>query len=783
MLHNIPAELQRLPQWVVADMSLGPDGKPKKIPLNPRTMQRADVTDPSTWGTFNEAKQSGGRIGFVLSRDDPYSIIDLDAPESSEQAERHTAVLGATASYAEYSQSRNGIHIIVRGRIPHGCRRDRVEVYSDTRYMICTGDVFRASPINEEQELCDTLFREMAATLREVELTECPQTMEDDALVDMALNASNGAKALKLAKGEWQGDYPSQSEADFAFMSILAFYSKANEQCRRLFRESALGQRDKAQRDKYLNYMLGKIRAKQPLEQDFSLLLKQAYEVANRSETVTSPENPQTRKGPPAHPGRAAIQGAGHNGSTPPATGPDERGSAAGAGEGMGRGEGGSLPYPPGLFGDIARYIHSSAIRPVKDIAILAALAAGAGVCGRSYNISGTGLNLYFILLARTGTGKEGIANGIGQLFAATRQVVPMADQFVGPGAFASGQALIRVLDERPCFVSVLGEIGLTLQSICDPKASDHGKMFKKILLDVYGKSGFQQILRPSVYSDKEKNTKMVQAPAVSLIGESTAETFYDKIGPEHIAEGLISRFIVWEYPGDRPAINPNAFAPPDDKLVNAFADIVSTALTTQANTSCLTVPMDEQAQSMLSDFNLYADSQINATNNDVERHLWNRAHLKALKIGALLAVGKDHQNPKVDAECAQWAVEFVQREVNALLAKFKDGDIGSGEGKQEADLKRFIKAYLGMPTESKLKYKVPALLAAETGPMVGYDFLRRRAGMTASFRNDRRGSSVALDKLLEGLVTSGQLTRLGASKAEELYQTTIPVYMLAAGW
>jgi hypothetical protein len=52
-----------------------------------------------------------------------------------------------------------------------------------------------------------------------------------------------------------------------------------------------------------------------------------------------------------------------------------------------------------------------------------------------------------------------------------------MADSFIGPGVFASGQAILKILPEKPCFVSLLGEIGLTLQQICDPRANGANKM------------------------------------------------------------------------------------------------------------------------------------------------------------------------------------------------------------------------------------------------------------------------------------------------------------------
>lgn len=726
MIQNIPSELRRLPQWVVTRL-------PDKVPLNPRTGQAADVLRPETWGTFEEALRSGHKLlGFVLTDDDPYTFIDLDMPVTPEQAERHSKILEAVDSYAELSQSGNGVHIIVRGHVPHGVRRDKVEVYSSGRYMICTGNVINHYPIVEAQELLDTLFEEMDSTARTT-LTELPETCTDADIEDMARHAVNGSKFSLLWEGAWErGGYPSQSEADFALMAILGYYSKSNEQCRRLFRRSGLGQRRKAHRDKYLNYMLAKVRAKEPPPVDLSALVATA-----------------SRLEPPP----------------PPPMGGQKDG----------------VKFPPGFVGDLAEHFMATAIRPVREVALTAALAVVAGVVGRSYNVSGTGLNQYIILLARTGSGKEGAANGIDALVAAAREQCPMADQFIGPAAFASGQALIRVLDERPCFVSVLGEFGITLQQICDHRAPEAKTMLKKVLLDLYAKSGWNKTLRPSVYSDSEKNTRLLQAPNVTILGESTPETFYGGLDQSHILEGLVPRFIVVEYNGPRPPRNPNAFAPPPPDIVGRFTDLLVTALATRQNNTCCPVAMDEESQGIMDTFDREADKMINSSGGEVARDLWNRAHLKALKLAALLAVGKDHQNPVITRDVTEWAVDFIRTEVTRMAAKFSSGDVGSGESKQENDIRRAITDYLRMSTAQRRTYKVPDSLLNQ--PFVPFHYLRRRLQLVASFKNDRRGHATALATMLEQMVRAETLSVLPAATAWERFNVRSALYAKGETW
>lgn len=715
MLENIPGEMRSLAQWVAAG--------PSKLPINPRTGQAASVTDPATWGTFEEAVRAGLKhVGFVLAPWDPYSIIDLDAPRDENDYKRHESILQAFNSYTERSQSGNGYHIIVRGAVPAGARRDKVEVYSSQRYMICTGNVVNPLPITERQALLDQLFAEMQP-VASTELVDRAAVMEDMELVEMAMAASNGEKFNSLCRGE-MSEYPSQSEADFALLSIIAFYTQDNEQVRRIFRMTALGKRDKANRDnKYLNRALEKIRAQQPEPVNFDQLIANAA-------ALTKEPPPASVETVPASPLQAPTTGAKLNAHT---------------------------TLPPGLIGELAAYFYQAAIRPVPEIAMAAAVAIVAGVVARSYNISGSGLNQYLILLAKTGSGKEGALSGIENLISAIRPQVPMASQFLGPATFASGQALVKVLNDRPCFVSVLGEFGLTLQQLSDHRANSAQLMLRKVLLDLYAKSGWNRTLQSSVYSDIEKNTKIIQAPNVTILGESTPETFFDGLDASHIAEGLIPRFLVIEYNGDRPARNRNANVPPSPELAQRFADLIAIAMTTTNNHTCCPVQLDAEALKLLDDFDTEADRIMNSSKHDVEMQLWNRAHLKALKLAALVAVGINPHSPVVTGDAARWAIAFTRQDVEGVAKRFKDGDVGQGDSKQLHDLKRVILNYLKAASpigEESLHY-------LHKEKLIPYRHLSHRCANIASFRADRMGATSALKRAIQTMIESGMLIEI----------------------
>lgn len=277
---NIPEELRIRKQWVSA-LNYGKAGltpSQQKIPFNPVTRQPASVTDPSTWGTFEEAVATGFPVGYVLSSNDPYCFIDLDEPLTEEQKQRHTAICNTLKSYSEASISGKGAHIIVKASIPKGARRDRVEVYSSARYMICTGKRFGLfDEIYDRQDIVDAMYQQISGQkpppVNPVNHGDDETVRDDDALLQIAFDAENGEKFAKLYEGDWKDSYPSQSEADYALLSILVYYSSSDAQVKRLFLRSALGKRKKAQREDYVDHGIARLRSDHFRSVDISKML------------------------------------------------------------------------------------------------------------------------------------------------------------------------------------------------------------------------------------------------------------------------------------------------------------------------------------------------------------------------------------------------------------------------------------------------------------------------------------------------------------------------------
>src|SRR5574344_2221055 len=140
-IQNIPQELRDLNQWAFSDISLKPPFN--KIPRNCKTGKAAKSNDRTTWSSFADFEALGAnpnyRIGFMLSKQDSYCVIDLDvkADTPEQQIKYFEAVVARFNSYTERSTSGRGFHIWLKdAHNEPGVRCGHEELYTQERYII-----------------------------------------------------------------------------------------------------------------------------------------------------------------------------------------------------------------------------------------------------------------------------------------------------------------------------------------------------------------------------------------------------------------------------------------------------------------------------------------------------------------------------------------------------------------------------------------------------------------------------------------------------------------------
>ncbi|MBR7084120.1 MAG: hypothetical protein IKI37_02945 [Oscillospiraceae bacterium] len=259
MYKNIPGELKAVPNWVC--WKAIPDPKShsgiKKIPINPLTGGQAMSNNPQTWSDFQTAvnmSQNYSGIGFMFSNSGYFGIDLDDCREDINNylnGQKNNIVgefIDTMQTYAEISQSCNGIHLICKGKLPNGGRRKgKIEMYDSGRYFIMTGKTIGSfSAVSNGTErikpLHDKYFGTPAPQKKTLPMTT-PNLTEQE-LINKIRNSQSGEKFSRLYSGDFS-DYPSQSEADMAFCAMLAFWCSGDTALMdKIYRNSGL-MRDK----------------------------------------------------------------------------------------------------------------------------------------------------------------------------------------------------------------------------------------------------------------------------------------------------------------------------------------------------------------------------------------------------------------------------------------------------------------------------------------------------------------------------------------------------------
>lgn len=259
---SIPESLKATNQFI--GWRLGParsNGKAAKLPVDPKTGRRTDITNPQGCRTFQEALAGMIRyelsgIGIVLTQEAGIVAVDIDdcrdkktgtiTPFASE-------ILSKLNSFTEISQSGEGLHVFVRASPPRGgCRRGALEMYGTARFIALTGRHLPGTPtaVDHRQAEIEEIHRLYIAKPKS-DFTDSPgkgvdkpnvtgASLPDDQVVGMALSSKNGETFKRLLAGDFEG-FESPSEATLALLNMLAFWTgKDSEQMDRLFRASGL---------------------------------------------------------------------------------------------------------------------------------------------------------------------------------------------------------------------------------------------------------------------------------------------------------------------------------------------------------------------------------------------------------------------------------------------------------------------------------------------------------------------------------------------------------------
>ena len=236
----------------------------KNIPAKLKS-DRARINDLRTFGDFKTtlmAYAMGGYDGIGIAVGNGIGAFDIDHCIREDGTLNDTAATVLSifpTAYVEKSPSGKGLRgffcvledFIYDKTVYYINNRSKgLEVYmpgATNRFVTVTGDVYRTGEIPNDETAMTTLLDSLMKRNKQVQNTQLGHHsyLDDDAVIAHAEEAGNSDKFKRLFAGDWEDLYDSQSDADMALLSILAFWCGCDEeQMDRIFRTSGL-MRDK----------------------------------------------------------------------------------------------------------------------------------------------------------------------------------------------------------------------------------------------------------------------------------------------------------------------------------------------------------------------------------------------------------------------------------------------------------------------------------------------------------------------------------------------------------
>lgn len=759
----IPQELIDTPAWCVWGYEQTATGTWTKVPLCPIKLIKIDVTQEQNWHDYNVAASAAVSwpdkcsLAFIFhpyhpysggDMDDPWKGLDRDNPAhqiiAREIEQTHAAVYSLLNSYTELSPSEKGWHTIVKGKLPPAYR-NRIkgfEFYSQDRFFTMTGKCINPGVairnITSDVEKLGAILGTRTATQDVRNVYNLEPRYSDQELLDKAATDSSGDRFIAA----WNGDHvslglASASELDLALANYLSPLTDNWEQVKRIYMESPhYNNPDRSKlrdRPKLLDEVIDK-----SFDQHWPPGQAEALKAAVAAK-IAAPA-------PEAAP--ATVEAAAEPTPAAPVAYVAPSFSLR----------------PPGLMGDIADFIYSNAARPIHEIALAGALGLMAGICGRSWNYHGLGLNHYVCILVDSGAGKDAMRSGMTRLMAAVAEDHKSAMQYLGPQHIASGPALYKHLQTpgNESFVSYIPEIGHRLSALTDERANERQLEYMRAILDLYSQSGPGQIVQKAVYADSDNNTVAVKQPAFSFVGDSTPEVFWEAVTDAAVTNGLIPRLTLIPYSGPRPPTNPWAnVVPVPDQLKKLLGVLVAEAQSRSAKGLSETVAVDDDALAMFREFDTFCDAQWDRSTMQAQKAMWARAYQKCLKLAALVAVGINPYAPRINIACVQWAKAFVSHDLGLILRRFATGEQATSA--PTTDRERFvlskIKRYLN---DASVISKYGVNHALHSASFIEYRYLQRVTANVSRFKEGRPPNPTrALHETLKHLIDTGVLAEL----------------------
>lgn len=366
------------------------------------------------------------------------------------------------------------------------------------------------------------------------------------------------------------------------------------------------------------------------------------------------------------------------------------------------------LKSPPGLVGEVTKYINSQCRYPRENLAVISALVSVGNIGGLYHKLENNKIssNLFAFCIAGSATGKEAVLQATNDLHITAGVAAAIH------GSIKSEQEIVRNLIRHQAAFYNIDELGLFLRKLNMSHKSGGASYLQGIigmLMAAYSKSSGNLLLSGDVKDEIKKDLNReiaalnkqaddgksivdsriealiatlnnidngLSKPFLSMIGFSTPSTFNESVSFEQITSGFIGRSIIINEPDTNPKRKRCFVAPgmPDDLITQIRSlsitdgDYDTQQRRIESNGSFNIITTGREAQQALEDaadwFEQEADKHTEKTGFEA---VVRRGYEMIEKISFILAIGE----PNRTLAHVEWATEYIKRDIEykTLLA------------------------------------------------------------------------------------------------------------------
>jgi len=337
------------------------------------------------------------------------------------------------------------------------------------------------------------------------------------------------------------------------------------------------------------------------------------------------------------------------------------------------------LLHPPGMVGQIADWITSTAICPQPLLSVGCSLTACGALFGQKVRDESNGrTNLYMMGVAASSAGKDHPSKCIRTLFAHAG-----ASAILGGSRVTSDTALEMALMSNPIQLFTWDEMGHFLSSIKQAGAgsggAQHLRTIVPALMELYSSAG-------DMYIGKQKadgEIRRIEQPHVCVWGLTSPDVLFEGLSTRELRDGWLGRVITL-ISHDRPKPNPLKAVPAPEAIVQMTQAWIQRVVPPPEGvgnilgaTTCFqhTTVTQPGAYQIFSEFNdrCYARMLDCDKNSDDVQFLWGKAFQNARRIALIVANGTQFDGAEITPQHAKFGCDFIEWNITQFAEEIRD--------------------------------------------------------------------------------------------------------------